>query len=189
MNELDEALVMKAKRGDRAAFEELVRRTSRLVYSRLYLETGDVHRSEDLVQEAYLLAFRSIGQLEDASKLRAWLLQVAKSVLIDSSRRASRQKRASASQADPAALQDVAASELSPEAAAELAEQRQQILTVLRGLPEEYQMPLTLRYITGADYKTIQQQLGITNGSLRGLLHRGLKLLHERLEPLFEDEE
>ncbi|MGF1581900.1 MAG: RNA polymerase sigma factor [Gemmataceae bacterium] len=189
MNELDETLVMKAKRGDRAAFEELVRRTSRLVYARLYLETGDVHRSEDLVQETYLQAYRSIVQLQDASKLRAWLLQVAKSVLIDSTRRATRQKRASPSQTDPAALQSVAGSELSPADAAELAEQRQQVLTVLRDLPQEYQLPLTLRYITGADYKAIEQQLGLTNGALRGLLHRGLKLLHERLEPLFEYEE
>ena len=49
-------------------------------------------------------------------------------------------------------------------------------------LPEEYRLPLWLRYFGGADYETIQAQLGLTNGSLRGLLHRGLKMLREECE-------
>jgi hypothetical protein len=40
---------------------------------------------------------------------------------------------------------------------------------------------VTLRYVTGADYKTIETQLGLSNGALRGLLQRGLKLLRARL--------
>jgi DNA-directed RNA polymerase specialized sigma24 family protein len=55
------------------------------------------------------------------------------------------------------------------------------VLAILRSLPEEYRLPLTLRYIGGADYETIQMQLGLSNGALRGLLHRGLKLLRGRL--------
>ena len=46
-----------------------------------------------------------------------------------------------------------------------------------------WRLPLTMRYITGADYDTICMQLGLSNGSLRGLLHRGLKLLREKLPP------
>ena len=53
--------------------------------------------------------------------------------------------------------------------------------SILRSLPEEYRLPLTLRYIGGADYETICTQLGLTNGSLRGLLHRGLQLLRAKL--------
>ena len=45
-------------------------------------------------------------------------------------------------------------------------------------------MPLWLRYFGGADYETIQTQMGLTNGSLRGLLHRGLKMLREECEKL-----
>ena len=51
MNASDNALVVRARNGDRAAFEELVRRTSRLVFARLYLDTGKADRTEDLVQE------------------------------------------------------------------------------------------------------------------------------------------
>ena len=63
MNESETALVLRARTGDRAAFEELVRRTSRLVFARLYLDTGSAHRAEDLLQETLLLAFRSVRRL------------------------------------------------------------------------------------------------------------------------------
>ena len=56
---------------------------------------------------------------------------------------------------------------------------------MVRSLPEDYRLPVMLRYFAGADYETIGEQLGLTNGSLRGLLHRGLKLLRDRLPPEF----
>ena len=69
-----------------------------------------------------------------------------------------------------------------PAEEAERTEKRQQVLEVLRSLPEEYRSPVMLRYLTGADYETIEMQLGMSNGALRGMLHRGLKLLREKLE-------
>src|SRR5579863_8161023 len=77
MVESEEALVQRARGGDRAAFEELVRRTSRLVFARLYLETGDAHRAEDLLQETLLTAFRSMRKLLEAKDFRPWLLKIA----------------------------------------------------------------------------------------------------------------
>jgi len=158
----EESLVRSAQAGDRAAFEELVRRTSRLVLARLYLETGDAHQAEDLLQETLLTAFRSLEQLTEPTKFRAWLL------------RNHRLKRS------PAELPLRVIPR--PDENLERDETRQQVLAVLRSLPEEYRMPLTLRYLAGADYDAIQMQMGLTNGSLRGLLHRGLKLLREELQ-------
>jgi RNA polymerase sigma-70 factor (ECF subfamily) len=181
MRETDTALVVRARAGDRAAFEELVRRTSRLVFARLYLDVGRSDRAEDLLQETFLLAFRSLHRLEDADGFRPWLLTIAHNVLIDDARRSSRLKRT-------APTADMHLSELpspgpAPDEMAERSEVRQRVLSVLRSLPTEYRLALTLRYITGADYETISEQLGLTNGSLRGLLHRGLKMLRDRLPP------
>src|SRR5215470_526445 len=94
MSETDAALVGRARDGDRSAFEELVRRTSRLVFARLYLDAGRADRVEDLLQETFLLAFRALRRLEDAAGFRPWLLAIAHNVLIDDARRSSRQKRA-----------------------------------------------------------------------------------------------
>jgi RNA polymerase sigma-70 factor, ECF subfamily len=182
----DEVLVRSAQGGDRAAFEELIRRTSRLVFARLYLDTGDTHRAEDLLQETLLNAFRSLGQLADPKDFRRWLLKIAQNALVDQARRDSRQKQAAPPRSDATALLTVAGKEPSPEDQVAQEELRGRVLAVLRSLPEEYRLPLTLRYIAGCDYESIQTQLGLSNGSLRGLLHRGLKLLRARLPRDFE---
>src|SRR5205085_11486730 len=93
--EADEALVVRSRRGDRAAFEELVRRSARLLFAHLYLKTRDVHKTEDLVQETYLLAWRSIADLDDPKTFRAWLTTIANSAFVDAIRRDSRKKRGS----------------------------------------------------------------------------------------------
>src|SRR4051794_40815831 len=164
MADSDETLVRSAQRGDRAAFEELVRRTSRLVFARLYLETGDAHRAEDLLQDTFLVAFRSLHHLANPGGFRTWLLSIAQTTAIDAARHDLRKKRAGP-RADAAALAAVAGAGPPPPEEAERAELRGRVLAVLRSLPEEYRLPLTLRYLSGADYETIQTQLGLTNGS------------------------
>ena len=182
MSESDQALVIKSRQGDRAAFEELVRRTARLVFSRAYLETGDVHRAEDLTQEVYLIAWRSIGQVTDANGFRTWLIQIAHTAAIDAARRSSRKKRAGsiASAAEQVTLKVDGSP--TPAESLEQKDQRERALAALRQLPEEYRQVLTLRYLGGADYESIAQQLALSNGSLRGLLNRGLALLRSRLK-------
>jgi RNA polymerase sigma-70 factor (ECF subfamily) len=184
----DEALVAKARQGDRGAFEEIVRRTSRLVFARLYLETGDSHRAEDLLQETWLRAFRALGELRDAANLRAWLLTIANHTLTDTARGEQARKRGGNARAESGDLALHPDPALPPEEEAARTELRSRVLAGLRSLPEEYRLPLTLRYLAGSDYETIEMQLGLTNGALRGLLHRGLKMLRARLGPAFGPE-
>lgn len=185
MTEAELEIVRRALSGDRSAFEEMVRRTSGLVYARLYLECGDRHRAEDLLQETLLVAYRSLRQLADPRNFRGWLLTIAQNTAIDAARKQTRLKR-HAPHAPAVALAGVAGIGLAPDEEAEREEERQQVLSVLRSLPEEYRLPLTLRYIGGADYETISMQLGLTNGALRGLLHRGLKLLRTQMSDVSE---
>jgi RNA polymerase sigma-70 factor (ECF subfamily) len=102
-------------------------------------------------------------------------------VVIDAARRDSRKKRGSGAKQEGDALLTIAANSPSPSDRAEQDEERQRVLSVLRSMPEEYRVPLMLRYIGGADYDAIATQLAMSNGSLRGLLHRGMKLLRERM--------
>lgn len=180
MLESEDILVDRARRGDQAAFEELVRRTSRLVYARLYLETGDKHQAEDLLQETLFIAYRTLGQLTSAEKFRPWLLRIAQNAAIDAARHEGRQKRTPEPEIIKLRLanQEIAP----PDEQMEQAELRERMLAVLRSLPEEYRLALTLRYLVGADYETIQTQMGLTNGSLRGLLRRGMDRLRADLQ-------
>jgi RNA polymerase sigma-70 factor (ECF subfamily) len=183
--ETDEALAQRAQAGSREAFEELVRRTSRFLYARLYLETGDPHKSEDLVQETFMRAFRWIGRLTDPKGFRTWLVTISQSALIDDYRRANRKKRGAPAKHESEALSQVAAP---PEEDPSQQEARERARSVLQSLPEEYRLPLTLRYLEGADYESIGMQLGLNNGALRGRLYRGLQLLRRSLKMEVHDE-
>jgi RNA polymerase sigma-70 factor, ECF subfamily len=181
--EADEALVVRSRRGDRAAFEELVRRTARLIYAQLYLKSRDVHKTEDLVQETYLVAWRSIGELADPRTFRAWLTTIASSAFLDGLRREMRKKRSAERRAASGGERGEALDRRpSPAESASLEDERSRALRMLESLPQEYREPLMLRYLAGADYQEIGKQLAISNGSLRGLLQRGMKLLRERMQ-------
>lgn len=183
MVESEASLVAASQRGDRLAFEELVRRTARLLFARAYLDTGDAHRAEDLVQETFLTAWRSIRQVTEPSGFRPWLMSILHTATVDAQRRASRKKRGALGKrrAGEETFLRLADDRPSPSESAERNEERERTLAVLRGLPSEYRQVLMLRYFAGADYETIGRQLALTNGSLRGLLHRGMALLRAEL--------
>jgi RNA polymerase sigma-70 factor (ECF subfamily) len=183
VNETDEALLLKSQQQDRTAFEELVRRTARLVFSRIYLDTRDSHRAEDLTQETFLVAWRSIAQVTDGKGFRPWLLSIARTTTVDANRREGRKKRTvpgSGIKGDQATT--APDPKPGPSQALESLEEQERALNALRELPAEYREPLMLRYLGGADYETISRQLGLSNGSLRGLLNRGMTRLRKMMK-------
>jgi RNA polymerase sigma-70 factor (ECF subfamily) len=197
------ALVRRAQAGDTAAFETLVRGTARMLYARLYLDTGDRDQADDLLQDTYLTAWRSIGQLRDvpdATAFRRWLFAVARTARLDAARREGRKKRggsraggglrltgASAAHDDLlAGLNDPGPP---PDERLDRQERQDHALALLRSLPEEYRLPIAMRYLSGAEYDTICQQLGLSNGSLRGLLGRGMAKLRLLLRASGEEGE
>jgi RNA polymerase sigma-70 factor (ECF subfamily) len=183
--EPDEALAQRSKTGDREAFEELVRRTSRGLFARLYLEAGDPHKAEDIAQDAYLLAWRSIRSLSDPRVFRGWLYSIAHSALLQSLRRELSAKRSSNCAAHGSnhghEMETIADKHLHPSDEIDQRERRETVLALLRSMPQEYRLPLTMRYLDGADYQTIGRELAITNGSLRGLLNRGMAMLRTKV--------
>src|SRR5208283_739374 len=91
--ESDQVLVELSRRGERRAFDEIVRRTGKWIYARLYLDTGDPELAEDLTQDTYLLAWRNIGKLSQGTSIRGWLASIANRVAVDAARRRTRTKR------------------------------------------------------------------------------------------------
>ena len=170
-------LVGRARRGEADAFEELVRLTTRMVFARCVLEIGDPQRAEDLTQETFFAAWRSIKSLKETAGFRGWLLRIAQNACIDARRRDARLRRTPPATSGAEILDGVAAA-----AVPDTGESRERAMAILRSLPEEYRLPLTLRYLGGADFESIRLQMGITPGSLRGLLNRGLSLLRMELK-------
>jgi RNA polymerase sigma-70 factor (ECF subfamily) len=158
-----------------------------VVFARLYLDTGRPQVAEDLSQETYLIAWRSIRQVTDPSGFRTWLLSIARTASIDAARHESRKKR-SGTRLDAAVLGTIPDRAPPPPEAMEREESRRKVLDLLRDLPEDYRLPLMLRYLHGSDYASIGRELGLTNGSLRGLLNRGMTMLREKCKGMMAED-
>ena len=169
--------------GDRAAFEQLVRRTARLLFARLYLETGDPHKAEDLVQETYFVAWRSIGQVTEPAGFRTWLLSVAHTVAIDAARReGARNAPARAWPATRARRWPQFPIKLRPRTRPPTATSSAAGCSRSCASCRRSTASRSSGYLAGADYETIGRQLGLTNGSLRGLLNRGMAKLRDMMK-------
>lgn len=183
METIEQRFVRRSQMGDPAAFEELVRLTARGVYARVALDCRDRAMAEDLVQEVYLRAWRSIASVEDATKIRPWLMKIAQTVVVDWARRSGRKKRKGDLANGPRAVGE---EDLSPADQVERQEEVDLALAAMRGLPERYRQVMSLRYLADADAQAIQQEMNITSGALRGLLHRGIELMRKKLGTGFE---
>ena len=176
------ALLLRAQNADRPAFEKLVHLTARMVYAQIAATIKDRQKAEDLTQETFLAAWKSLHSVNQSAGFNSWLLTIARTTTLDAIKFEARLKRRdqnkSSTQETADTLPDRAPS---PPENLESTEACNHALRLLEELPEEYRRPLMLRYLGGADYQTIMQQLNLSDGALRGLLNRGMALLRERM--------
>lgn len=176
------ALVTRAQAGDRSAFERLVHLNARIVYAQIVATVRDRAFAEDLTQETFLAAWKNLHKVTSPAGFTSWLLTIAKNATLDALKAGNRKKRTSAAAGEDTTIgRGAAAGYPDPSINAELSESQSRALELLAELPDEYRLPLTLRYLAGADYHAIRAQLQLTDGALRGLLSRGMTLLRERM--------
>jgi RNA polymerase sigma-70 factor (ECF subfamily) len=168
----EDLLVSAARDGDRAAFGRLYGRYARMVHG-ILLARVPPREVDDLVQEVFLLALRQLHSLRDLSRFGAWLGTITRNRANDYFRKAIPQEKVtepvSEGQAESRTINNAA----EQEAAA--------ILAVVRGLPESYREPLILRLVEGMTGPEIAVRTGLTHGSVRVNLCRGMQLLREKL--------
>jgi RNA polymerase sigma-70 factor (ECF subfamily) len=162
----DAALVAAVRAGDRDAFGRLYAAYSRMVHGILLARVpyGEV---DDLVQDVFLVALRKIDSLRDANAFGPWLAMITRNRAMDFHRRSR----------DTAELTDElpAATTVAPEAEAT------EVLNLIRLLPEAYREPLILRFVEGMTGPEIAARTGLAPASVRVNIHRGMKLLREKL--------
>ncbi len=83
-------LVARAQAGDRAAFDELLRRYRPRIYALALHLTGDAHDADDVAQEAFLRAYRSLGEFRAASEFFTWVYRIAVNLSLNEQRRKGR---------------------------------------------------------------------------------------------------
>jgi RNA polymerase sigma-70 factor (ECF subfamily) len=163
----DGKLVRAARDGDPSAFSRLYERYGRVVHGLLLARVGR-DEVEDLVQDVFLTAWRRLEDLRDPAAFGGWIAMIARHRAIDFHRRT----------ADFVELPDNLESPgtASGEADANAA------LAAIRSLPDAYRETLILRLVEGLSGPEIAARTGLTPGSVRVNLHRGMKLLRETLD-------
>jgi RNA polymerase sigma-70 factor (ECF subfamily) len=158
------AFVAAVRAGDRDAFTRLYDAFAPLVHGVLMARVP-YDEVSDLVQDVFLVAFRKLGTLRDASRFGPWVAMIARNRATDFHRR----------RRETEELREEAACGGGREGEA------REALEIIRSLPEAYRETLVLRLVEGMTGPEIAERTGLRPASVRVNLHRGMKMLRERL--------
>jgi RNA polymerase sigma-70 factor (ECF subfamily) len=179
----DKSLVESARRGDRGAFETLVKRYEAKVYHLAYGFVQDPATADDLAQDVFVKVYFHLSKFKFESEFGTWLYRVAVNHIKDHLRKVGRRREVS--------LEDVAEAHLTAEdpapgrEAERLAEERRTAVhRALQTLPPKYNVILTLRDVRGLSYEEIAEALKISPGTVDSRLHRARRQLRKKMAPL-----
>ena len=194
-------LVRRCREGSESAYAELVRSHRPRLYLLAYRLTGERETAEDVVQETFLAAFRSIEKVDPRPSLSPWLNTI---VLRTAGRAASRARSRAGASLDQTTQRETltglavgqamgeglidADPGADPQAAAEAAELRRDLAAALVELPFKYRAAVVLRHIMGLDYAEAARELDLPLNTFKSHLLRGTKLLREALADRLEIE-
>lgn len=172
----EEALVEQARRGDPAAFEELVLAYQSLAFRTAFVISGDAAEAEEAAQDAFVKAHRALGRFRAGERFRPWLL----TIVANEARNRRRTRGRRTALALRAAAEPGGASE-DPEEALLATERRQQLLAAVEQLRDDDRDVLACRYFLDLSEQETAAALGIARGTVKSRTHRALARLEEVL--------
>jgi RNA polymerase sigma-70 factor (ECF subfamily) len=176
VKESDTELVVRARQGDEAAFEQLVLRHQRYVFNLAYRVLGDYTEAEDMAQEAFVRVWRGLSGFRGQARFTTWLYRIVHNLCLNRLPGLQRELL----QTEP--LEEVLADPgPSPADLFAVREQMAFLHAQLDRLPEKYRLVLTLRYLQHLSYDEIAAALEMPMGTVKTHIHRARRLLRERL--------
>ncbi len=168
-----------ARRGDRDAFNELVRATYRDIYALAYRLTGNREDAGDVVQDAYVRAYRAIRRFRGDSSFSTWMYRITSNCASTHLSRRTRQRTEELS--DDVPIVDLRP-EQDPSLRAEAAVLRHHIDRAIRALPDRLRQVVVLRDLHDLSHSEIAAELGITTSAAKVRLHRARQRLRTVLQ-------
>lgn len=179
----EKQLIKNAAAGDAAAFETLVERYQKQVYNLALRMVNNESDAEDLAQEAFIRAWRSLGSFQYTSQFSTWLYRLTSNICIDFLRAKKRRKVISLTMLrdDEDSQWDLPDTEPLPEQQMIAAEERAALARALASLDPDYRQVLTLRIVNECSYQQISQILGIAEGTVKSRLSRAREQLRKKM--------
>ena len=179
----DKQLIKKAAAGDTAAFGTLVERYQKQVYNLALRMVNNESDAEDLAQEAFLRAWRSLGSFQFTSQFSTWLYRLTSNICIDFLRAQKRRKVVSLTMLrdDEDSQWDLPDESPLPEQQMIAAQERETLAKAFAALDPEFRQILTLRIVNGCSYQQISEILGIAEGTVKSRLSRAREQLRKKM--------
>lgn len=179
----DATAVAKARAGDEQAFRLLVERHSRALFKLASRMTGNEQDAEDVVQDAFLKAYRSLDRFEERSQVGSWLYRIAANCAFDVLRR--RQRRDSRVESlDGEDVLEPEAQGPGPDRLALGGDVRRHVEEALERMSPRERAAFVLRHFEGRSLKEIEAALGIDTTSVKQSVCRAVRKAREVLAPL-----
>jgi RNA polymerase sigma factor (sigma-70 family) len=178
----DAQLVIASRHGDRGAFGQIVRRYQAMVSGVIYSWCGDLHRSEDLAQDAFISAWKSLSGLREPARLGAWLCQIARRRVTDDHRGIARERLR---------LERIIPAETAPRAEEPVAdmisaEERELLWRTLSQVAEPYRETMILYYRQGRSTADVAGVMEVSEEVIRQRLVRGRQMLKDQVTEVVE---
>lgn len=190
-NELDLELVKRAQRGDKTAFDLLVRKYQHRLGAVISRFVPDYAESQDIAQESFIRAYRAIGNFRGDSQFYTWLYRIAVNTAKNHLVAMKRRPPMSDVEADDAEhLSGVSRmhDHDTPEHDLLRQEIAHEVSATVAQLPEELREAITLREIDGLSYEEIAEAMSCPIGTVRSRIYRAREAIDARLRPLMNSE-
>jgi RNA polymerase sigma-70 factor, ECF subfamily len=172
--EQDAQLVQQCLQGDGSAWEELVRRHTRRIFSICYRFTGNSTEAEDLSQEVFLRVYRTLASYRSAyGGFATWMTSVTRNLLIDHYRRTKRDRITDSLDDKMAIVENKESAGRRPDQQALLGELSGQVQAALTRLSPELREAVILRDLQQLEYAEIRQVLEVPEGTVKSRINRG----------------
>lgn len=186
----DAAVVAQVLAGDREAFRLLVDRHTRSIYSVAYRMTGNPLDAEEIVQETFLRAYKSLQRFELRSSFATWIYRIAVNRCLDFLK-ARKMTDTVPIADDPGPGENerevqVAASEPGPDRLLLSGEAREKINYAIRLLSPTERVAFTMRHMEGRSIEEISQTLKVKASAAKNSIFRAVQKIRQELQPLVE---
>lgn len=182
----DAADVERARAGDQEAFRALVERHSRSLFRLAFRMTGNESDAEDVVQEAFLKAYRRLDQFEARANVGSWLYRIAANCAFDLLRRRARRGEQPLDPDPEGSAAEVAlpTSDPAPDRLVYSGEVRHRVGKAMARLSERERSAFVLRHHEGMSIEEIGAALGLDVSATKHSIFRAVRKMREALEPM-----
>ena len=183
----DDVLVDQARRGGVEAFSELARRHQKRIYRLIYGMTGNLSDTDDLTQEVFLTAFKSIPGFRGTAGFYTWICRIAVNRTLNFLRTRGRDRQRAEYHDDLLCGGEAAAGLSSPELSSVRNELRGRIAEAVDSLPPRFKTSFLLVADQGMSHADAARVLGCSENTISWRMHKARKLLQARLKPYLNE--